>query len=48
MADTLGDRRADDPAGSVEAQETKYLLSRPSSASASVSGWSSSSTTTRA
>ncbi|ADG74380.1 RNA polymerase, sigma 28 subunit, FliA/WhiG [Cellulomonas flavigena DSM 20109] len=28
LADTLGDRRADDPAGSVEAQETKYLLSR--------------------
>ena len=28
LADTLGDRRAEDPAGSVEAQETKYLLSR--------------------
>jgi len=28
LADTLGDRRAADPAGSVEAQETKYLLSR--------------------
>ena len=28
LADTLGDRRAEDPAGSVEAQETKYLLAR--------------------
>ncbi|UZN04840.1 FliA/WhiG family RNA polymerase sigma factor [Cellulomonas sp. S1-8] len=28
LADTLGDRRAEDPAGSVDAQETKYLLSR--------------------
>ena len=28
LADTLGDRRAQDPAGSLEAQETKYLLSR--------------------
>lgn len=28
LADTLGDRRAEDPAGSLDAQETKYLLSR--------------------